>query len=219
MQRTVGVVLSGCGYLDGTEIQEACLTLLALDRAGVKTVPLAPNGRQAVVLDHRDGRVQMGERRHLLQESARIVRGDVQPLEEVSSVLLDAVIYPGGYGVAQNLSSFAAERSEMQVNRDVANLIGSLHAQNKPQGFICVAPILAAKVLGIHEISLTIGDDADTAAAIERFGAKHVPCEVEEICIDEQHKVVSTPAYMLGPSIAPVSVGIECLVQQVLDWL
>ena len=32
MGHTVGVVLSGCGYLDGAEIHEAVCTLLALDR-------------------------------------------------------------------------------------------------------------------------------------------------------------------------------------------
>jgi enhancing lycopene biosynthesis protein 2 len=134
----------------------------------------------------------------------------------VSAADLDALILPGGFGVAKNLCSFAVEGRQMKVLPAVEALVRAMRAAGKPQGFVCIAPVIAARVLGGEGVRVTVGDDAETAAAIESWGARHVACRVEETAVDERLKVVSTPAYMLGPWIAAVSSGIDRLVDQVL---
>lgn len=216
-QKRVGVVLSGCGYLDGAEIQEATCTLLSLDRRGAKLVAMAPDVEQLHVVDHVKGAPAGGEKRRVLEEAARIVRGNVVELSQVSARDLDALIFPGGYGVAKNLCSFAVDGRNMKVLPAVERLARDVRQAGKPSGYICIAPVVAARLFGSEGVKVTIGNDRDTAAAIESWGARHVDCKVEEIAVDERLKIVSTPAYMLGPWIAPVATGIEKLVSAVLE--
>jgi enhancing lycopene biosynthesis protein 2 len=215
--KRVGVVLAGCGYLDGAEIQEAVCTLLALDRRGAKLVAMAPDVDQLHVVDHVKAAPVEGARRGVLAEAARIVRGQITDLAKVGAGDLDALIFPGGFGAAKNLCTFAVDGKAMKVLPQVERLIRDVRAAGKPMGFICIAPVIAAKVLGPDGVTVTIGDDAGTAAAIASWGAKHVVRKVDDIAVDERLKVVSTPAYMLGPWIADVNAGIDRLVQAVLD--
>ena len=216
--KRVGVVLAGCGFLDGAEIHEACCTLLALDRAGADVVCMAPKTSQMHVVDHAAGAPEDGASRDVFAESARIARGELVDLATVRAADLDALIIPGGFGVAKNLCSFAVDGPNCTINSDIEALIQEIHSAGKPAGFICIAPALAAKALGAHGVTLTIGNDAETAANLEQLGATHVDCAVEDIVVDEDNRVVSTPAYMLGPSIGPVSQGIEKLVATVIAW-
>ena len=215
--KKIGVVLSGCGFLDGAEIHESTLTLLALDRAGAEIVAMAPQEEQMHVVDHAAGQEAGGEARSVFKESARIARGELSDIAEVQAGDLDALIFPGGYGAAKNLSSFAVDGTGMKVNGDVERLVRDMREAGKPLGFICIAPAVAAKVLGPDHPRLTVGKDPETAAALEQLGALHVECPVDDIVTDERLKVVSTPAYMLGPSIAPVAQGIDKLVDKVLE--
>ncbi|HET7752790.1 MAG TPA: isoprenoid biosynthesis glyoxalase ElbB [Anaeromyxobacteraceae bacterium] len=212
----VGVLLAGCGFLDGAEIHEATCTLLSLDRRGAKAAVLAPDVSQLHVVDHRSG-APVDEQRNVLAEAARIARGQARDLASARGGELDALILPGGYGAAKNLCSFAQDGLSMHVHPEVERLIREVHSAGKPLGFICISPVIGAKLLGGKGVKLTIGDDAETAAAIESFGAKHVACAVDQIVVDERLKVVSTPAYMLGPSIAPVAAGIDRLVSAILE--
>jgi enhancing lycopene biosynthesis protein 2 len=216
-EKRVGVVLAGCGFLDGAEIQEAVATLLALDRRRATIVAAAPDVPQMHVVDHLKKEPSAGPQRSVLAESARIVRGDISPLADVREGDLDALVLPGGFGAAKNLCTYAVDGRKMKVNADVERLVLDMRAKRKPMGFICIAPLIAAKLLGHEGVKLTIGDDPGTAADVESFGAKHVACGVQEICLDERLKVVSTPAYMLGPSVAPVAAGIDKLVAAVLE--
>jgi enhancing lycopene biosynthesis protein 2 len=216
-QKRVGVVLSGCGFLDGAEIQEAVCTLLSLDRRGATVVAAAPDVEQRHVVDHRMGAPADGESRNVLTEAARIVRGKITELGHVSASELDALVFPGGFGVAKNLCSFAVDGRKMKIHPEVERLVREMRAARKPMGYICIAPVLAARLLGAEGVKVTIGDDSETAAAIESWGAQHVSCTVEDIVVDERTKVVSTPAYMLGPWIAPVSTGIDKLVSALLE--
>lgn len=216
-QKRVGVVLSGCGFLDGSEIHEAVCTLLALDRRGAKLIAAAPDVEQLHVVDHLKGAPADGERRRVLTEAARIVRGHIAPLSALSGHDLDALIFPGGYGAAKNLCTFATEGRAMRVLPDVERIVRELRGAAKPMGFICISPVIAARILGPEGVKLTIGNDRDTAAAIESWGARHVECPVEETVVDDRLKIASTPAYMLGPWIAPVSTGIDRLVSAVLE--
>ena len=213
----VGVVLSGCGFLDGSEIHEATLTLFYLDRAGAEIVQMAPDIDQNDVVDHLLCEPVEDETRKVLTESARISRGDIGKIDDVKADDLDALIFPGGFGAAKVLCDFAFQGVDCTVNPEVERLIKEMHNAGKPTGFICIAPVLAAKVLGSANPQLTIGDDKGVAAAIEAMGGKHIMCEVYEIAVDEKNKIVSTPAYMLGPTISKVALGIEKLVDKVLE--
>ena len=215
--KRVGVVLSGCGYLDGAEIHEATCTLLSLDRRGAKLVAMAPDVEQLHVVDHRKGAPAEGQRRRVLDEAARIVRGQIVDMASVAAKDLDALIFPGGFGAAKNLCTFAVDGRNMRVLPEVERLAREVRSAGKPSGYVCIAPVIAAKLFGAEHPKLTIGDDRDTAAAIESWGARHVDCKVEEIAVDERLKLVSTPAYMLGPWIAPVAAGIDKLVSAVLE--
>jgi enhancing lycopene biosynthesis protein 2 len=216
-QKRVGVVLAGCGFLDGAEIHEATCTLLSLDRRGAKLVAMAPDVEQMHVVDHLKGAPAAGEKRSVLVEAARIVRGQITDMAKVSASDLDALVFPGGFGAAKNLCSFAVEGRSMRVQPEVARLARELRAAGKPQGYVCIAPVIAAKLFGSEHPKLTIGNDRDTAAAVEGWGARHVDCKVEDVIVDERLEIVSTPAYMLGPWIAPVATGIDKLVAAVLE--
>ena len=216
-EKRVGVILSGSGYLDGSEIQEATLTLLFLDRKGARVTAMAPDVSQMHVVDHLRGEAAGAESRNVLAEAARITRGAIVDVKSVKASDLDALILPGGYGAAKNLCTFATEGVKLQVNPDVDRLVRDVAAAGKPLGFICIAPVIAAKVLGAKKVKLTIGNDPATAAVLNALGAVHVDTPVDQIVVDEKNKVVSTPAYMLGPSIAPVAAGIERLVGAVLE--
>lgn len=212
----VGVLLAGCGVYDGAEIHEAVLTLLALDRLGAQAVCLAPDVPQMHVVDHRTGKVAEGEGRNVLTEAARIARGDVTDVAKVDAASLDALVVPGGFGAAKNLCDFAVKGPDCAVQPDVARLVAAVHAAGKWVGAICISPALVAKLLGAEKPRLTIGTDPDTARALEAMGACHVGCPVEGIVVDEERRLVTTPAYMLGPSIAAVAQGIEKLVAEVV---
>jgi len=215
-QKRVGVLLSGCGFLDGAEIHEATCTLLSLDRRKARLVAMAPDVPQMHVVDHLAKAPAAGQGRGVLAESARLVRGQIEDLARVNAADLDALILPGGFGVAKNLCSFAVDGRQMRVQPGVEALVRAMRAAGKPMGFICIAPVIAARVLGGDGVCVTIGDDPETAAAVESWGARHQPCKVSEIAVDERLKVVSTPAYMLGPWIADVAEGIDKLVARVL---
>ncbi|WP_370547888.1 isoprenoid biosynthesis glyoxalase ElbB [Edwardsiella tarda] len=213
--KRVGVVLSGCGVFDGSEIHEAVLTLLALSRAGAQAVCLAPDREQTQVIDHRSGEA-VAERRNMLAEAARIARGEVTPLAQGDASQLDALIVPGGFGAAKNLSSLASDGAACWVDSDLQRLVRELHQAGKPLGFICIAPALLPKLLGAP-VRVTIGNDVGTAAVIEAMGGQHVACPVDEIVVDTAQRVVTTPAYMLAGSIAEAAQGIDKLVAQVLE--
>jgi len=211
----VGVVLSGCGFLDGSEIHEAVLTLLALDRAGAEVVCLAPDMPQTSVVDHAAGQPAR-ETRGVLAESARIARGKIRKAAEVQVAELDALVLPGGYGAAKNLCDFASAGARARVQADVQRLVHEMHRAKKPIGAWCIAPaVLAASLKGARP-KLTIGDDAGTAAALEALGAQHVKCAVQEVCVDEEQRLVTTPAYMYAARIGDVSTGIERAVAALL---
>jgi enhancing lycopene biosynthesis protein 2 len=217
-QARVGVLLSGCGVYDGAEIHESVLTLLALDRGGARAVCMAPNCDQLHVVDHKTGE-PTGETRNALIEAARIARGAIRDLSEVHAQELDALILPGGFGAAKNLCDFAVAGAGAKVHAEVARLLREMLAAQKPIGAICIAPAVLAAVLrdAGEGGELTIGTDADTAAALESMGVRHVPCAVGETCIDRQHGIVSTPAYMLAGRISEAAAGIDKLVGEVLE--
>ncbi len=210
----VAVLLAGCGVYDGAEIHEAVLTLLALDRAGAEVLITAPNKDQAHVVNHLTGE-EMTETRNVLVESARIARGKITDLAEVTADQIDALILPGGFGAAKNLSDFAFAGTDMVVDPGVSRLVTETREAGKPIGFICIAPTIAARLL--PGVELTMGAACDATQAAEVLGAKHTVTAVDGTVVDAAQKVVSTSAYMMGPWIADVAKGIDKLVGEVLD--
>jgi len=219
MQRSpkqrVGVLLSGCGVFDGAEIHESVIALLALDRAGAEAVCMAPDVQQMHVVDHLTGE-PTEETRNVLVESARIARGAIRDLAEVRVDELDALLLPGGFGAAKNLCDFAVAGSEARPHADVGRLLAEMVAAGKPVGVMCIAPAVLACALRDSGIELTIGDDAETAAALVAMGVVHVSCPAEDVRVDPQRPVVSTPAYMLAGRISEAASGIEKLVKELL---
>lgn len=216
--KKIGVILSGCGVSDGAEIHESVLTLLAIDRAGAEAVCLAPNVEQSKVTDHWT-KEERPERRNVLSESARIARGQIRDLAEVRGSELDAVIVPGGYGAVVNLCDFGTRGAECSVHPEVERLLNELFEQRKPIGALCIAPGLLARVFrnkGIR-LKLTVGRDRETAALLETMGHEHVDCAVNEVLIDEDHKVLTTPAYMLARRVSEVAEGIDRLVRELMQ--
>ena len=216
MAKRIGVLLSGCGVFDGAEIHESVLTLLALERAGARAICTAPDMVQTHVINHLT-REAMDEKRNVLVESARIARGDIIDVKEIKAGDLDALILPGGFGAAKNLSDFAEKGPDSSVHPEVERLLQEMRAASKPIGAICIAPATLTRALAEHAPLVTIGTDGGTAAAIETMGGRHQNCAVDQICVDQKNKVVTTPAYMLGPGIRDVALGIEKLVDKVLE--
>ncbi len=210
----VAVILSGCGVFDGAEIHESVLTLWALEQENADYQCFAPNINQAHVINHLTGE-EMNEQRNVLVEAARIARGNIKDLKEFNAADFDALILPGGFGAAKNLSDFAFKGADCSVNADVLAACQAMAKINKPCGYICIAPAMIPKVYG-EGTKLTIGDDKEAATNIEKMGGQHVTCPVDKFVIDEQHKVVSTPAYMLAGSVSEAASGITKLVAQVI---
>ncbi len=214
-QKRVAVVLSGCGYLDGAEIHEAVLTLLALDRAGAAVQCAAPDKPQHHVVDHLTG-TPTDESRNVLHEAARLARGRIVPLSTIRAEDFDAVFLPGGFGAAKNLSTVAFDGPAATVDPDLVRVLRAFRAAGKPIGAVCIAP--AVVVAALREGAVTIGDDAGTAAAIEAMGGAHVACPVTELHVDRERRIVTAPAYMYGEArIADVAAGIEKAVAATLE--
>jgi enhancing lycopene biosynthesis protein 2 len=216
----VGVILSGCGVYDGSEIYESTLTLLALDRAGAEVIMMAPDVEQGVI-NHLTGEPVEGATRNVLEESARIARGKIRDIAKVKAEELDALILPGGFGAAKNLCDFAVNGPDCTVNPEVARLIRAVVAAKKPLAAICIAPAVVAKVLGDDKLAfqLTIGSDEGTANALSAMGATHVSCPVQECVIDRENKLITSPAYMLAGRISEAAAGIEKTVQALMEML
>ncbi|MBW2940933.1 isoprenoid biosynthesis glyoxalase ElbB [Zhongshania aquimaris] len=214
--KKVALILSGCGVYDGSEIYESVLTMLSLENHGASYQCFAPNIEQLHVINHLVGEVAEGESRNVLVEAARLARGEVKDLADALPADFDAVIVPGGFGAAKNLSDFAVNGTDMTVQKDVLQFIQAMHKAGKPAGLICIAPTMAARIFG-DGVKCTVGNDADVAAAINSMGALHQSCAVDEVCIDEAMKLVTTPAYMLAGSIAEAAKGINRCVREVLN--
>lgn len=215
--KKIAVVLSGCGVYDGTEIHEACAALLALRRAGAEVVACAPAGAQMHVVDHLAGKPAAGQSRDILVESARLVRGAIRPLATLTAREVDGVLLPGGFGAAKNLCTFATDGAGCRVHPEVEAFLRDVRAQRRPIAAMCIAPVILARLFGGGgSPRLTIGTDAATAALVEAMGARHVACGPTGIVVDEDARLLTTPAYMLAADLTEVFAGAEALVKELL---
>jgi len=207
------VILSGCGVYDGAEIHEATLTMLAIARQGGSYQCFAPDIPQHHVINHLNGE-EMKENRNVLIESARIARGDIKPLSEFDGKDFDALIFPGGFGAAKNLSTVAFEGADAIVIPEVENAIEQMVDLKKPIGALCISPAILAKVL--KNVSVTIGSDKGTAEAIEAMGATHIHTSHGDVVFDENKLVFTTPCYMLDATILDIDDGASNVVREMM---
>lgn len=220
----VALVLSGCGVYDGTEIHEASAILVHLSRGGAEVQIFAPDVPQMHVIDHTKGEPSESESRNVLAESARIARGKITNLTQLNAANHDAAIFPGGFGAAKNLSTFAVDGKDCKINKEVERVLKEFHGAKKPIGLCCIAPVLAAKV--IKGVEVTVGHEqeeggkwpyAGTAEAIKALGAKHCVKGVTEAHVDQKNKVVTTPAFMCETALHHIHDGIGAMVKKVLE--
>jgi enhancing lycopene biosynthesis protein 2 len=207
------VVLSGCGVFDGAEIHEAVLTLLAIAQQGASYEIFAPDIDQHHVINHLTHK-EMAENRNVLVESARIARGKIKPLGNFREKDFDALIFPGGFGAAKNLSTVAFHGADAKVNSDVAVAVRSMHKAGKPIGALCIAPAVIARILG--KVEVTIGNDPGTAAAITKMGGTHIAATHAEVVVDKKNKIYTTPCYMLDATIVQVYDGARNVVNEIM---
>jgi enhancing lycopene biosynthesis protein 2 len=210
------VVLAGCGNKDGAEIHESVLTLLSIDRSGHRYQCFAPDVPQARVLNFLTNE-EMPEKRNVLLESARIARSQVKPLSDFIQEDFDILVLPGGSGVAYNLCTFAVDGDRMTVLPQVESAVRAMHMAGKPIGALCISPVIIARVL--KEVTVTFGKDEKINAIFQKSGTKAVNTDARSIVIDEVHKIVTTPCYMLDARISEVSEGIEKLIQQLIKMV
>ncbi|XP_008280151.1 ES1 protein homolog, mitochondrial [Stegastes partitus] len=221
MGKRVAVVLAGCGVYDGSEIHEASAVLVHLSRGGASVNMFAPNIDQMHVVNHLKGEPSQ-ESRNVLVESARLARGNIQDLSKLSVKDHDAIIFPGGFGAAKNLCTWAVQGKDCSVNDEVKATLQAFHSEGKPIGLCCISPVLAAKVFPGCEVTVGLEKDSkypnttDTAAAINQLGCKHVNKSISESHVDEKNKLVTTCAYMCDAPIHEVFDGIGSMVQDVL---
>lgn len=213
----VAVILAGCGVYDGAEINEAVLSLLHIAKAGAEFTCFAPDVEQMHTVNHITGD-EMPEVRNVMIEASRITRGVITPLSDLNASDFDALVVPGGFGAAKNLCDFAIKGSEAAITSDMLNACQQFAQANKPAGYMCIAPVMIPLIYGPEaRVKLTIGNDPDTAQAISSIGAVHENCTVDSIVVDEIHKVVTTPAYMLASNLVEADLGIAKLVNAVLN--
>ncbi|MFK5855597.1 MAG: isoprenoid biosynthesis glyoxalase ElbB [Bacteroidota bacterium] len=213
-KKKFAVVLSGCGVYDGAEIHEATLTMLAIMRQGGIYECFAPDIKQHHVINHITGD-EMDETRNVLIESARIARGDIKPLSEFDGNNFDALIFPGGFGAAKNLSTVAFDGADAKVNNEIEKAVLQFVKLKKPIGALCIAPAFVAKVL--TDVSVTIGNDKGTVEAIEKMGATHIETSHGDVIMDEDNLVFTTPCYMLDASILDIDDGANNIVKAMME--
>ncbi len=213
-KKRIAVVLSGCGVYDGAEIHESVFTLWAIAKAGFQYEIFAPDIEQHHVINHLTGQ-ETKESRNVLIESARIARGNIESITNLNSSNFDAVIFPGGFGVAKNLCNYAFEGVDCKVNPEVESVIRKFHAKEKPIGALCISPVMIGKVL--KNLKLTIGSDATTIEAIEKMGNTHIESRVGQVIIDRRHKIASTPCYMLDSNIIQIAESATKIVDAVIE--
>ena len=215
-QKRFTVILAGCGVLDGAEIHEATLTLLAIAKAGGSYECFAPDKEQTQVINHLTGK-QMNEERNVLVESARITRGKIKPLNLYEPEKFDAVIFPGGFGVAKNLCTLALEGSDCTVDPEVELAVIASVEASIPIGALNITPALIAKILPGADV--TIGKDPETAKIIEKMGGKHHETDHAEVIVDEKYKLVTSPCYMLDAHILQIAYGTQNVVDELIKLM
>lgn len=222
----IGVLLSGSGVYDGSEIQEAVLTLLAIEEIEAEAICISIDKPQHHVINHLNGE-EMNDSRNMLIESARIARGNIKNINDVSPNDIDAMVIPGGFGAAKNFTSWAFNGSDGEILPEVKLLLVNLINIGKPIAALCVSPVVLAKALEGSTITptLTIGTDKEPSPyditaftdGLQKTGMQTEMKSVREINIDVKNKIISAPCYMMEASIVDVRKNIRSAIEALRD--
>ena len=210
------IILAGCGVYDGSEIHEAVMSMYAVMKNGAEYQLFAPDIQQHHVVNHLTG-AEMPETRNVLIESARIARGNIQPLNKLDARDFDALLFPGGFGVAKNLCSYAFKGADCDVRPMVAKVIKDAVSKCKPIGALCISPVLFAKIL--NSATITVGPEEADAANVIAMGAKHIATNHGEVIIDKKHRLFTTPCYQLPSTIVQIAEGADNIVKAMLKTM
>lgn len=210
------VILAGSGYIDGSEIHEATFSLYAIMSQGAEYQIFAPDVKQHHVVDHITGK-EMDEERNVLVESARIARGDIKPMSEFRQEEFDALLMPGGFGVAKNLCTYAFDGADMKINPEVEKAVKDIISADKPIAGLCISPVIISKV--VDDVELTIGKDEHVAADTEKMGSRHKQTGHGEVVVDSKYKIATTPCYMLESTVLNIFDGANNVVKAVMDMM
>lgn len=214
--KKIAVVLCGSGFKDGSEIRESVAVLWGLSRLGVQVQCFAPDKPQADVVNCLTGKSAAGETRNMLVEAARIARGEILPLTQLKSSNFDAIIVPGGFGVAKNLCTFATEGSKGKVLPEFKDALHAFHDEHKPIGAVCIAPAAVAMAFPGKQFEMTVGGPSEAAQEIEKLGHKHISTEANECHVDKKNKIVTTAAYMCEAPIHEIFEGVRKLTEEII---
>jgi enhancing lycopene biosynthesis protein 2 len=212
--KNIAVVLSGCGVYDGSEIHEATLTLLAISDNQAKYQCFAPNINQHHVINHLTGK-DIQQERNVLVESARIARGNIKDITQLKGIDYDALIFPGGFGAAKNLSNYAFKGKKFEVIPEVIRVVQEFWQSKKPIGALCISPVIIAKI--IHNAKVTVGNDEATISDLSTIGAIHQDTTHGEIVTDVNNKIITSPCYMLDASISQINEGAQNVVKKIIE--
>ena len=213
--KKVAVILAGCGTMDGSEINETVTLLLALDQHDIEYQAFVPDAYQAEVWNHATGK-RAEERRNMMVEAARIVRGKILPLTKFNADDFDALLFPGGSGAAKNIFTYAYDGINFKVNKEVEKAIRDIHAQGKPIGAMCIAPLMVAKVIGNANVTMGSGE-CRQAKELAMIGCKHTQTTHGGVAIDKENKIYSTPCFMLDATLKDVYQGAWNLVEAMIN--
>ncbi len=211
--KNFAIILAGCGVYDGSEIHEAVMTMYAVTKNGAEYRIFAPDIAQHHVVNHLTG-AEMPETRNVLVESARIARGKIQPLNKLDLRDFDALIFPGGFGVAKNLCSYAFKGADCDVLPQVAKVLRDAMSKCKPIGALCISPVLLAKIVG--HATITVGPDEADAANVRAMGATHIATQHGDVVYDEKHRLFSTPCYQLESNLVQIADDADSIVKEML---
>lgn len=214
----IGVLLSGNGVYDGAEIQEAVLTLLAIDEMGWNAVCISVDKPQHHVINHLTGEV-MDESRNMLVEAARIARGQITPIDSISPADIDALVIPGGFGSAKNFTSWAFDGPESTILPEVKLLLVNLVNVGKPIVALCVSPVVVAKAFegsSIHP-TLSLGSASESSPydinsfneGLRATGAIAQERTIREVLIDPTNRIICAPCYMMDARITEINANIK----------
>ncbi|MEF8879884.1 MAG: isoprenoid biosynthesis glyoxalase ElbB [Candidatus Thermoplasmatota archaeon] len=217
--KKIAVILAGSGVKDGSELHESVATLLYLKKQGADYDCFAPDKKQHHVVDHTKNKPVENEERNMMTEAARIARGDIRDIKEYNPNDYDALIFPGGFGVAKNLFTYAIDGVNCRIDEDVKNAILQTHQKDKPIGAICISPLMIARAFKDNDVKpkVTVGNREELMSAVEQNGGIAEEKKVDEICYDKKNKIVSTPAYTIANDIAEAASGIEKLVTKIIE--
>lgn len=222
----IGVLLSGCGVYDGAEIQEAVLTLLEIERMGAQAICIGINSKQHHVINHLTGEEQPQER-NMLEEAARIARGQIIPIEQIVPADLDALVIPGGFGSAKNFSTWAFAGPQGQILPEVKLLLVNMYNVGKPIVALCVSPILLALALPEKALELTLGNSQEASpydisafhAGLNQLGATAQECQLGDVHVDVVNRIITAPCYMLEAKLLDIQSNIANALKALKDLL